>query len=217
MKYNPKAVLFDLDGLLLDTEKIYTRCWVEAAYLLGYHMEMEYAYHLRSLDKIMAAKYIQEVFHSQDCYQKIREKRRELMESVILSEGICAKQGAKELIQYLFKIHKKMCIVTASGKERTRKYLSLAGIDSSLFYIISADDVKRGKPYADIYQYACHYLNLNPEECMVLEDSDNGIKSAVSAGCVTIMIPDLTPPDEELRKIIDGCYERLDRLIDIII
>lgn len=217
MKYNPKAVLFDLDGILLDTEKIYTQCWIEAAYFFGYDMKKEQAYNLRSLDNTLAEEYMQKLFHSKNCYQKIREKRRELMEDVIFRKGICAKKGAKEFVDYLQGIHKKMCIVTASGKERTSRYLSLADLQSSLFDIISVDDVKRGKPFADIYKYACDYLNMKPEECMVLEDSVNGIKSAVSAGCLTIMIPDLTPPDKELMKIISGCYERLDKLIDIVI
>ncbi len=74
---------------------------------------------------------------------------------------------------------------------------------------MSAEDVKRGKPYPDIYEYACRKLGLRPEECIAYEDSPNGIISAHDAGINAIMIPDMSQPDEELRQICFGVFPTL--------
>ena len=93
-------------------------------------------------------------------------------------------------------------ISTANDIERAEKYLKKIGLYGYFDKIICAPMVEHGKPAPDVYEFACSELKLAPEECMAVEDSPNGVKSAYSAGCKVVMVPDLTQPDEELKKML---------------
>lgn len=182
MKNKFKVFLFDLDGLLLDTEKIYVPCWIKAAKYYGYTLEWNDALRLRSLDSNMAMNYIGRLFQNSDCYTFIRQKRKELMNNIILKSGIQIKPGAVELLKYLNYHQIQSAIVTSSSKERANYFLKLSGLSFDIRNLISAADLKKGKPFPDIYVYACTALNIKPDDCVALEDSPNGILSAYKAG-----------------------------------
>lgn len=195
-----KAYLFDMDGLLLDSEKIYFKSWMRAGRDMGYEMSDSIVLQLRSLDKNLARKFILNYF-GEDCYQPIKDRRNKIMKEIIGEEGIKAKEGAIEIIEFL-KTHQKMFyIVTASDKEKAEIYLNSAGINADEC-IISAKEVERGKPFPDVYIKVCDILKIEPEKCLVFEDSPNGIKSAHDAGCRVIMVPDLTLPTQKELELV---------------
>ena len=96
------------------------------------------------------------------------------------------------------------------------KYLKKIGLYGYFDKIICAPMVEHGKPAPDVYEFACSELKLAPDECMAVEDSPNGIKSAYSAGCKVVMVPDLTQPDEELKKMLFACVDRIDEIKSIV-
>lgn len=211
-----KAVIFDMDGLLLDTEKLLIRFWIQAANEAGFPMTLEHALSIRSLHRSFAIPYLRGLFGEEFDYARIRSRRMELMNEFVSNDPPELKKGAKELLAFLNEQKIPAAIATATDIERTREYLTRAGIFDSFKHIVCATMVERGKPEPDIYIFTADRLGLKPEECIALEDSPNGVKSAAAAGCKTIMIPDLTEPDDELRRLAFAVKGSLDGVIDII-
>ncbi|MBR5636009.1 MAG: HAD family phosphatase [Pseudobutyrivibrio sp.] len=212
MEKEIKAVLFDLDGTLTDTEKIYQEQWPKAMAHFGYEMTPEKPLILRSLGSAFATEQFREWYGDDFDYIKVRNYRRQLVEDVVAETGIPLKPGAKEILQWLRVNNIFIALVTANVKERAERYLKKIGLFEYFNAVVCADMVKVGKPAPDIYAHACKELNLPPEQTFAVEDSPNGCLSAYRAGCNVIMIPDLTEPDEGLRKIL---YKRLDCLLDL--
>lgn len=211
-----KAVIFDMDGLLLDTEKLLVKFWVQAANEAGFPMTRENALSIRSLHRKFAIPYLQGLFGEDFDYVKIRSRRMELMNEYLSNHPLELKDGAKELLDYLRENNILTAIATATDLERTEKYLRRVGIFECFDKIVCATMVEQGKPKPDIYIYAAKQLGLEPSECVALEDSPNGVKSAADAGCKTIMVPDLTEPDEELLNLIFAKANSLRDVINII-
>lgn len=207
-----KAVIFDMDGLILDTEKLLVKYWCQAANEAGFPMQREHALNIRSLHRKFAIPYLQGLFGEDFDYVKIRNRRMELMTQALAEKGPELKKGVRELLAFLKKQGIASAIATATDLERTKDYLSRVGIFEQFDRIVCATMVEYGKPKPDIYLYAAQQLGLQPCECMALEDSPNGVRSAATAGCVTVMVPDLTPPDEELTALI---HAKADSLLDV--
>lgn len=208
-----RAVIFDLDGTLIDTEKYYRIFWPKALAAFGYHMTDEQALQLRSLGRPFAPALLKAWFGEELDYYAVRQKRKDMMEECLDREGVQRKRGALELVRKLKELGIVTAIATASDLERTEKYLRRTGLEGYFDRMISATQVKEGKPAPDIYTYACEQLGLVPAECLAVEDSPNGVLSAYRAGCRTVMVPDQTEPDEELKKYL---YARVDSLPDIL-
>lgn len=204
-----QAVLFDMDGTLIDTECYYRRCWPEALKAFGYQMTDEQALFMRSLGRPFAPEQLKSWFGEELDYWAVRNKRKELMEEMIAREGIRIKPGAVELLEYLNSVKVTAAVVTATDLERANRYLERLGLLKYFDRVISATQVEQGKPSPDIYEFACRELKLEPEVCIAVEDSPNGVRSAYGAGCKVIMVPDQTEPDEELSKCLYACLPNL--------
>ncbi len=211
-----RAVIFDMDGLILDTEKLLVRFWVQAANEMGFPMTREQALYLRSLHRSFAIPYLKEQFGEGFDYLAVRGRRMELMRDFLSHDTLELKPGVVELLDFLSAREIRSAVCTATDYERAKDYLSQVGIFGRFDAIICATMVEKGKPCPDVYLYAAEQLGLEPRECMALEDSPNGVRSAAGAGCVTVMVPDLTPPDEELRGIIYAEAGSLTDVIDIL-
>jgi len=207
-----KAVIFDMDGLILDTEKLLVKYWCQAANEAGFPMQREHALNIRSLARKFAIPYLQGEFGEDFDYVSIRARRMELMSQALERDGLQLKKGIRELLEYLKQSGIPSAVATATDYERAKAYLTRVGIFDSFDKIVCATMVESGKPAPDIYLYAAEQLGLPPRECMALEDSPNGVRSAAAAGCVTVMVPDLTQPDEELGRLI---FAKADSLLDV--
>lgn len=211
-----QAVLFDMDGTLIDTEKYYRIFWPKALAACGYVMTDEQALSMRSLGRPFAPRQLKEWYGEDFDYYAVRNKRRRLMEEALDRDGILVKLGAIELLEYLKKRHIITAIATATDLERTEKYLAMTGLRSYFDKLISATMVKEGKPSPDIYLYACEQLGLSPGQCIAVEDSPNGVLSAYRAGCKVIMVPDQTAPDETLHRCLSACVPTLADICDLV-
>lgn len=211
-----KAVLFDMDGVLIDTEKYLTKFWQQAAREAGLDLDITEFYEFRSLASRFAAVEFQKKYGSQYDYFAIRERRKELMNAHLAEHGIEMKPEVKETLQVLKERGYYIAVVTATDEERTKQYLSEIGIYDWFDSIICATMVERGKPFPDVYLYACERIGCRPEECMAVEDSPNGVAAASAAGCRTVMVPDLTVPDSELEKKVIGVRESLSGILTLL-
>lgn len=204
-----KGVISDMDGVILDTEKLYVRFWCEAANFYGYPMQKYHALSIRSMARKYAIERLKGYFGKDFDYYAVHDKRIELMDKYINENGIEAKPGAEKLLSFLQQNGYKVALATATEPDRTRTYLERLGLYKYFDEVVCASMVKTGKPAPDIYIFAAQKLGLAPCECIALEDSANGIKSANSAGCKTVMVPDLDMPDDEVMPLLYGVAENL--------
>lgn len=211
-----KTIIFDMDGVLIDTEKYLTKFWCQAAKEYGFNMSMENALYIRSLSGEFAEKYLKSELGESFDYISVRNRRRELMNNHLKQNGVEIKKGVKPTLEKLKQKGIKTAISTATDLNRTEKYLKEIGIYHLFDSIICSAMVKKGKPMPDIYLLACEKLGENPNNCIAVEDSPNGIKSAYSAGCKVIMVPDLTPPDNDITDMLFGTANKFEDLLNFI-
>ena len=208
-----RGILFDMDGLVLDTEKLYTRFWMESARDLGYPMTFRQALGLRSLNRSAGQEKLTEYFGPGISYTEVRSHRIELMDAHIEQYGIDVKPGIYELMDYLDAHGIASAITSSSPMENIRRHLSAHNLLYRFSKLCSGYDVPNGKPAPDVYLHGAASLNLRPEQCLALEDSPTGILSAYRAGCLSVMIPDQDQPDDDTTALL---FAKADSLSDII-
>ena len=210
------GVLFDMDGVVLDTEKLYARFWAEAAQALGYPMTYEQALGMRSLNNEAGQAKLESYFGPGVSRAKMRDKRVELMDAYVAIHGIDPKPGIHGLLDALRARGIRTAIATSSPKERAMQYLQSLGLAEKFDSICSGHDVAQGKPAPDIYLYAAACIGLAPENCLAIEDSPAGIESASRAGCMPVLVPDLDGSNEQMRKILFAEADTLPELLELL-
>ena len=209
-----EAVIFDLDGLLADTEIISLKVYQELLEDFGIPFTEET--YSREYSGHREEENVQRFLDAYDLpwnfYQTL-EKVYEL-EARILVKGVNLKKGAKNLLAFLQREGLPIALATSSVESRARMILDSNGILSLFDHLVFAKDVKRSKPYPDIFLKACSDLNVLPENCLVLEDSEAGIEAASRAGIPVICIPDLKMPAQSFLNKTEQVFQDLDAVRD---
>lgn len=208
-----RGALFDMDGLVLDTEKLYTRFWMEACHFYGFPMTLEQALKMRAANSKLSEDNLHNFFGPGADYRQIRAKRIELMDAFIDEHGVETKPGIAALLDALDARGIPAAITSSAPRERIETHLDSVHLLHRFCAICSGHDLPHGKPAPDIYLKGAASLNLPPESCLALEDAPVGILAAHRAGCVTVMVPDLDQPDEATEKLL---HAKADSLRDII-
>lgn len=211
LKHPIKAVIFDMDGTLLDTEHLFIEYWTRAGRACGWPFERRHGLLLRSCSAAIAEGVLREFFGPEYVHAPVRAMRKELMKDV-LSGPLEAKPGAAEILAYLSEKGIPTACATASSVERAKDNLSRAGLLPYMGRILSAADARNGKPYPDVFLSACAQLGLPPENCMVVEDSPNGVIAAFAAGCQVVMVPDQSQPEDCLLPLLSAKVDSLTEL-----
>lgn len=202
-----RGVLFDLDGLVLDTEKLYSRFWMGACHHYGFPMTYEQSLSMRALNGQAGQDMLRSFFGESVDYQTIRAERIRQMDAFVLENGVDVKPGIRELLTQLHSRGIATAITSASPMDRIRLYLGKVELLPLFDKLCSGHEVPNGKPAPDIYRYGAASLGLEPGECLALEDAWSGLLSANRAGCVPIMIPDLDGPNEKTRPLVYAVAE----------
>ena len=208
-----RAVLFDLDGVVIDTEKLYTRFWMEAAAGMGFPMTLAQALQLRSLGRGPSQEKLDSFFGTGAVdYLALRARRIELMDVFIARHGVEEKKGIRQLLECLRERGIPCAITSSSSIPVITRHLTALGLIGGFTALCSGKDVPRGKPAPDIYLHGAAVLGVAPEHCLAIEDSPAGIESAWRAGCMPIIVPDQDQPDG---LTLSRCYAKADSLIDV--
>lgn len=210
------GVLFDMDGLVLDSEILYTRFWREAAHSLGYPMTVQQSLGMRSLGKKLGQPYLESLFGPGVDYTVMREKRIALMERYVQIHGIAPKPGIYELMDFLNEHHIPAAITSSSPMENIRSHLEKANLLHRFQALCSGHEVPNGKPAPDIYLLGAKELGLDPGNCLALEDSPTGIRAAYAADCLPVMIPDLDQPGQDTKALLFAKADSLTAIIALI-
>lgn len=208
-----KAVIFDLDGLLADSESVSYRLYngLLEAYGKGFSME---TFIEKCCGKTMISNMRSMVedydlpIAAEECCEWIRSRELDYLE-----QGVKLKKGARNLLIYLKKNRFKILLATSSYRERAVKMLQLNGIEEYFDAMVFGTEIKRGKPYPDIFLKAVESAKEPPKYCLVLEDSEAGIQAAYAAGVDVICVPDLQQPTKEYVEKATDVMESLDEVI----
>ena len=195
------AVIFDMDGLLIDTERLSLDAFCEACDRYGLGDQSAVFRRCIGVNKIAGELIIREgLSRIVDPLQFI-ETWNEMYLARTVNTKIPLKLGAIELLEHLRTLNIPTGVATSSSTKSATKKLTNTGIFNYFKVLVGGDQVSRSKPYPDIYLKAASLLGVSPGKCLALEDSENGVKAAVSAGMFTIQIPDLVEPSIELKAL----------------
>ncbi|AXY25780.1 beta-phosphoglucomutase [Suicoccus acidiformans] len=199
-----QTILFDMDGLLFDTEKLYARAMKQAFVDQGVHFSLDDYRMFLGMSDADTLQVIEENYGSRSLAESVMHDFVENFERFIATGELEMKKGAKSLLEALDQKEMMAYIVSSSTAERIEQHLQDHGIRHFFKGVMSGDEVEHSKPAPDIYQKALADFNLNPSQVMVLEDSLNGVRSAIDAGLKVVMVPDLVQPSEELEAELYG-------------
>lgn len=206
------GVLFDMDGLMFDTERLGTRAWMEVGRRHHIPITEDTLNTMRGRVLPDCIRIFKENYGEDFDFWGLRKERTALFESY-LQQGMPIKTGLRELLAYLRKNQIKISLATSTDRRTAERYLDMAEIKGYFDVLLCGDMVTHGKPDPEIYIKAANALGERPENCLVLEDSVLGVYAGYRAGCHVIMIPDMVEPGEEERQRAELCA---DTLLDVI-
>ncbi|GEA51836.1 hydrolase [Vibrio inusitatus NBRC 102082] len=209
-----QAVLFDMDGLIFDTESVYKKSWQFAAQQQGLNITDDFYQQFIGVQDPECERILAEHFGSKidmTRYCMVRDKHFHAQRE----KGIAYKPGYDALFNAIKLRGSKMAIVTSSHLPEVQHNFRDSEYLSDYELVLTAEDVTRGKPHPDCYQMAAQQLGLEPDQCLVLEDSNNGVQAGLDAGCYVVMIPDLLPPKENFLYRVT-ILKQLDDVLDIL-
>lgn len=198
-----RGVLLDMDGLLIDSEHIAQQCCIQAGYDLGYPIDQTLARRFLGVTHDGCVQILQDAFPGIDAESLFRHSQ-ELLKAQF-EKSLTAKPGALALLIYLKDAHVPFALASSSSRERTENCLRLTGLLNFFpeSIRITGEKAIHSKPAPDLFLQAAACLNVPSANCLVLEDSVNGITAGRAAGCVVCMVPDLIPYTESLRSQCD--------------
>lgn len=202
-----KGVIFDMDGLLFDTEQIWQKNWRELAIEFGQTPHPNFPRSITGTSGQMMQDVIAKHYPAIDAAAFMKECKKRVHDDVMVF--VPEKPGLHEILEFFHQKGVKMAVASSSNTEVIINNLKKSDVFQYFEVILSGQDVEHGKPAPDIFLLAAEKLGLAAEDCYVFEDGINGVQAGIAAGCATIMIPDTLEPTEECREKCAGIYESL--------
>ena len=211
-----KAVNFDVDGTLLNTERIYMQAWKEAGAQAGFDVPQDVLLRTRAIHKADAIQIFQEALGPTFDYEALHPVRTAISEALIAQSTDLLLPGVKEALEALKAKGYPMAVASSTGYEKTAAHLEHAGLLHYFDAVVGGDMVERGKPNPDIFLKAAQLLGIAPEDCLVVGDTPADIKAATAAGMPRILIPDCVTPDETIRAMSNHVLDSMHQLVGIL-
>lgn len=204
-----KAVLFDMDGVIFDTEREYLQEWNKIFEKYGYEMKKEIYVSVMGRGRKKVKEIFKENFGNDLPIEEMYIEKDKMLKETIENNKVPLKQGALELLEFLKKNEYKTALATSAKKDRVKSQVTNAKINNLFDAIVCADDIVNSKPDPEIFLKAAEKVNIKPENCIVIEDSEAGIRAAFNAGMIAFHVKDLKEADENIMKYCDKNFENL--------
>ena len=211
-----RGVIFDMDGLMTDTERLFLELWCQVLGERGLPERRDVVIHCVGLNHRAIEDYVHRELGAEFDYQEMMREVGARVEDYCAVNGVPVKPGLYDLLDELDRQGIPYAVATSSMHAHAAHRLECIGVMHRLQALITGDMVAVGKPDPEIFLKAAEALGLPPEDCLVLEDSPHGILAAHLAGCRPVMIPDLQQPDLETRSLLSGIACRLDQVIPLL-
>lgn len=214
---NIKAVLFDMDGLMVDTESLATEAFIHSAKKQGYDMTKEETLLVLGFTTKSIYDFWENYFKNSDVSGKqLVDDHYKYIENILFTTGPRKMPYIEELLKYLKDSNYKVAVASSSNMNHIINNMEKTGLKKYIDEFASGAEVKNGKPAPDVFLLAAKRLGVKPEECLVLEDSKAGVMAGSSAGAKVIMIPDMFKPDEVCKEKAYRIVNNLGEVISIL-
>ena len=207
-----KAVLFDMDGVIFDTERAYLDTWMKVFNKYGYKMKKEIYISVMGTGRKNVKKTFLNIYGEDLPIEDMYKEKDEILANIINEGKVPLKIGAIEILEYLKEHGYKTALATSARKVRGENQLKMAGIEKYFDKKIYGDDITNGKPDPEIFLKAADELGVYPEECIVIEDSPAGIEAAFRGKMYGIHVEDLKEADDIIKKY---CFKNYKKLIEV--
>lgn len=211
-----RAAIFDMDGLLFDTESIARWAWKEALASHGYAMSDELYNEFIGRDLSWREKILKKRYGENFPFESVTAQRIKIGDEREMREGLPTKAGVLDLLNRLNNLEVIIGLATGTSRARTVRRLTNAAIHQYFTTIVTSEDVALGKPAPDIFLEVSRRINVVPWQCVVFEDSSVGVKAALTAGMCTIMVPDIEQPSPEITSLAYRVLKSLEQVSDLI-
>ncbi len=202
-----KGAIFDMDGLMFDTEQVWQSCWSAIADEMHVELDPQFRKDICGTSGAIMCAVIEKYYHVEDGHDIMGDCIARVHAS--LETSTPEKPGVHEILEWMRENGFKIAVASSSSVEQIKKNLKNTNTESYVDAIVSGASLPKGKPHPDIFLRAAELLELPPEECYVFEDAYNGVRAGHASGACTIMIPDTQPVTDEMRELADGIYENL--------
>ena len=209
---NIKALIFDMDGVIFDTERVYLNTWIKVFKDYGYEMSMEIYTSVMGTGRKNVKNVFLDVFGQDLPINEMYKEKDDQLLDIIRKGQVPLKEGAKELLSAARKKGYKIALATSANRERLDIQLKTKDMEQYFDAIVCGDDISKGKPDPEIFLKACYKLDLKPENCIVIEDSPAGTKGAYDGKFTGFHVEDLKEADEEILKY---CHKSFKSLLEI--
>ncbi len=209
-----KGAIFDMDGLMFDTEALWQEGWRILAREFSYEPSPDFARDISGTSGEVMIGVVNKYYDGIDAEEFIKKERAYVEDK--LAREVPIKEGLFTILDY-FREHKvKMAVASSSRRQMIEDNLDKAGCRDYFDVVLSSTEVEKAKPAPDVFLAAAKELGLDPADCYVFEDSFGGIRAGHAAGCLTVMVPDQQQPTEEIRSLADGVYVTLTEVTEAI-
>lgn len=204
-----KAVIFDMDGVLFDTERMYLNAWKLLGDKYGFADAEQSAIECIGLSFADSSELLKKKYGEHFKLSEYQEEIHHMVTEKMFRDGMPLKPGAKEILQYLSDIGYPLGLASSTITYRVQQFLEKAELKQYFDIIVGGDMIEHSKPDPQIYLLACEKLGYKPEDTVAVEDSRNGILSAYNAGMMTFMVPDIVQPNKQVLKMVSKKFDSL--------
>jgi HAD superfamily hydrolase (TIGR01509 family) len=208
-----KAVIFDIDGLMLDSERVSQRSWTQVMKAAGYQLSEEIYLKMIGRTEKDVKHILADAFGADFPFEEMYRQREVCFREMIARDGIPLKPGLIDLLTQVDALGLKKAVASSTYAMLAELKMASAGIRGYFQVIVTGDEVVNGKPEPDLFLAAARRIGIEPQNCLVLEDSQAGIQAAHAAGMYSILVPDMQPVEEGVSRL---AYRQVISLHDVV-